>query len=79
MRKSSISSSIRRALWTSGTHVASQSDLAPGDLVFFNSLDHVGMYIGGGRFVEAPHSGDVVKIVALSARSDYIGAVRISG
>ncbi len=67
------------ALWTSGTHVASQSDLAPGDLVFFNSLDHVGMYIGGGQFVEAPHSGDVVKVVALSARNDYIGAVRISG
>ena len=67
------------ALWTSGTRVASQSDLAPGDLVFFNSLDHVGMYIGGGQFVEAPHSGDVVKVVALSARNDYIGAVRISG
>jgi peptidoglycan DL-endopeptidase CwlO len=37
------------------------------------------MYIGGGNFVEAPHSGDVVKVVRLSARSDYLGAVRISG
>ncbi|MDX6571929.1 MAG: peptidoglycan DL-endopeptidase CwlO [Gaiellales bacterium] len=67
------------ALWSSGTHVRSTSELAPGDLVFFNSLDHVGMYIGGGNFVEAPHSGDVVKVVRLSARSDYLGAVRISG
>ena len=67
------------ALWTAGTRVAAQSDLAAGDLVFFNSLDHVGMYIGGGQFVEAPHSGDVVKISRLADRSDYIGAVRISG
>ena len=67
------------ALWTSGARIASQAELAPGDLVFFNSLDHVGMYIGGGRFVEAPHSGDVVKVTNLAAREDYIGAVRISG
>jgi cell wall-associated NlpC family hydrolase len=66
-------------LWTSGTRIGSTSELSPGDLVFFNSLDHVGMYIGGGRFVEAPHSGDVVKVSSLAARSDYIGAVRISG
>ncbi len=67
------------ALWNAGTRVASQGELAPGDLVFFHSLDHVGMYIGGGQFVESPHTGDVVKVVALSARADYIGAVRISG
>jgi peptidoglycan DL-endopeptidase CwlO len=66
-------------LWSSGTHVRSTAELAPGDLVFFNGLDHVGMYIGGGNFVEAPHSGDVVKVVRLSARGDYLGAVRISG
>jgi cell wall-associated NlpC family hydrolase len=67
------------ALWTSGTRIGSQGELAPGDLVFFNSLDHVGMYIGGGQFVEAPHSGDVVKVSQIANRSDYIGAVRISG
>jgi cell wall-associated NlpC family hydrolase len=42
-----------------GTPV-SRSQLAPGDLVFFSGLSHVGMYIGGGRFVHAPHTGDVV-------------------
>jgi cell wall-associated NlpC family hydrolase len=67
------------ALWNAGTRVSSQDELAPGDLVFFNSLDHVGMYIGGGQFVEAPHSGDVVKISNLGDRSDYLGGVRISG
>ncbi len=67
------------ALWTSGTRLGSQSELASGDLVFFHDLNHVGMYIGGGRFVEAPHSGDVVKVSQMANRKDYIGAVRISG
>jgi peptidoglycan DL-endopeptidase CwlO len=67
------------ALWTSGTRVGSTGELAPGDLVFFDGLGHVGMYIGGGQFVEAPHSGDVVKVSSLASRADYIGAVRISG
>jgi peptidoglycan DL-endopeptidase CwlO len=43
----------------------SRSQLAPGDLVFFNGLGHVGIYIGGGRFVHAPHTGDVVKISSI--------------
>jgi cell wall-associated NlpC family hydrolase len=61
-----------------GTPV-SQSQLAPGDLVFFNGLTHVGMYIGGGRFVHAPHTGDVVKISSLSEywyAATYVGARR---
>jgi peptidoglycan DL-endopeptidase CwlO len=61
-----------------GTPVA-RSQLAPGDLVFFNGLSHVGMYIGGGRFVHAPHTGDVVKISSLSESwysSTYVGARR---
>jgi cell wall-associated NlpC family hydrolase len=66
------------ALWASGTHITS-SELAPGDLVFYNGLNHVGMYIGGGNFVEAPHTGDVVKISSMSARSGFVGAVRVTG
>jgi cell wall-associated NlpC family hydrolase len=56
-----------------------RSQLAPGDLVFFNGLSHVGMYIGGGRFVHAPHTGDVVKISSLSEywySATYVGARR---
>ena len=66
------------ALWASGTHI-SASELAPGDLVFYNGLNHVGMYIGGGNFVEAPHTGDVVKISSMSSRSGFVGAVRVTG
>jgi peptidoglycan DL-endopeptidase CwlO len=67
------------ALWNSGTHISSQADLAAGDLVFFHGLGHVGLYIGGGNFVHAPHTGDVVKISNLGSYSGYDGAVRVSG
>ena len=50
--------------------------LQPGDLVFFNGLNHMGIYIGGGQYVHAPHTGDVVKVSSLGERSDYVGAVR---
>jgi cell wall-associated NlpC family hydrolase len=58
----------------------SREELAPGDLVFFNGLGHVGVYIGGGQFVHAPHTGDVVKISSLSDSwyaATYVGARRI--
>ena len=42
------------------------SDLQPGDLVFFDGLSHVGIYIGGGQFIHAPHTGTVVQIGDLS-------------
>ena len=64
-----------QAQFGSGPHV-SRGDLQPGDLVFFGSpIHHVGIYIGGGRMISAPHSGDVVKIQD-AFRSDYAGAVR---
>jgi peptidoglycan DL-endopeptidase CwlO len=55
-----------------------RDQLQPGDLVFFDALDHVGIYIGGGQFVHAPHTGDVVKITTLAAYGgSYVGARRI--
>jgi cell wall-associated NlpC family hydrolase len=55
-----------------------RDQLEPGDLVFFDALDHVGIYIGGGQFVHAPHTGDVVKITTLAAYGgSYVGARRI--
>lgn len=51
--------------------------LQPGDAVFFGSpVHHVGIYIGGGYFIHAPHTGDVVKISKLSIMNDYVGARR---
>jgi hypothetical protein len=61
--------------------------LRVGDLVFFDTepkkgADHVGIYIGGGKFIHAPHTGDVVKISSL-ADSYYMNRLmavrRISG
>jgi cell wall-associated NlpC family hydrolase len=37
-----------------------------GDLIFFNTTDHVGMYLGNDLFIHAPHSGDVVRVARLS-------------
>jgi peptidoglycan DL-endopeptidase CwlO len=60
-----------------GTPV-SYDQLAPGDLVFFSGLGHVGIYIGGGQFVHAPHTGDVVRISSLAERmSSFYGARRL--
>ena len=69
------------AQWNEGRHV-SRGELRPGDLVFFEaSLGHMGMYIGNGQFIHAPHTGDVVKISSLSGyyANEYAGAVRVAG
>ena len=44
----------------------SRAGLRPGDLVFFDGLGHVGIYVGAGRFIHAPHSGTRVSIETLS-------------
>ena len=64
--------------WNAGRHVL-RSELAPGDLVFFYGQSHVGIYIGGGRFIHAPHTGTSVRIDSLSGwySSEYDGAVRV--
>ncbi|MBD7912961.1 SH3 domain-containing protein [Clostridium cibarium] len=57
--------SIGRTTWDQigdGTEV-SLSDLKPGDLLFYSSLEHVGMYIGNGQWIEAPNSSSNVRIV----------------
>ena len=45
-------------------------------MVFFNGGGHMGIYIGGGQYVHAPHTGDVVRVANLGDRGDYMGAVR---
>ena len=63
------------AAWAAFPKVPSDQ-LQPGDLVFFHGLGHMGIYIGGGQFVHAPHTGDVVKVSSLATYSGYVGAVR---
>ncbi|GLY82889.1 NlpC/P60 family protein [Actinoallomurus iriomotensis] len=50
----------------SASRRVAKADLQPGDLVFFSNNDHMGMYVGNGKFIQAPHTGDVVKISSLS-------------
>jgi peptidoglycan DL-endopeptidase CwlO len=53
------------------------ADIQPNDVVFFgNPVHHVGMYVGGGYFIHAPHTGDFVKISRLDSRSDIAGIRR---
>ena len=57
----------------------SRSALRPGDLVFFDGLGHVGIYIGNGRFIHAPHTGTRVRIQTLAGwySSRFSGARRL--
>ena len=62
-----------------GRRVA-RSRLRPGDLVFFDGLGHVGMYVGSGRFIHAPHTGTRVQIASLTGwySSRFDGARRLA-
>jgi murein DD-endopeptidase MepM/ murein hydrolase activator NlpD len=72
--------------WREGYRIP-RSQLRRGDLVFFDMSkggdpQHEGIYVGNGKFIHAPHTGDVVKISSLASghyAQDYIGAVRPYG
>jgi peptidoglycan DL-endopeptidase CwlO len=73
---------VSRDQWNAGPHV-DVPNLLPGDLVFYAddisnpaTIHHVGMYIGNGLMVHAPHTGDVVRVASIW-REGYIGATRI--
>jgi cell wall-associated NlpC family hydrolase len=69
--------------WSGGQfglgHRVSRAGLRPGDLVFFDGLGHVGIYIGGGLFIHAPHTGTRVALEPLAGwySSRYDGARRL--
>ena len=63
-------------------YAVARKHLLPGDLVFFGTgahvnIHHVGIYIGHGLVLHAPHTGSTVRITPLSTWSDYWGARRI--
>ena len=56
----------------------SVSSLVPGDLVAYgNPVHHIGIYIGNGQYVHAPHSGDVVKVSSIYRSNGSPRPVRI--
>lgn len=67
----------------SNGRAVNRSDLQPGDLVFFaksKRISHVGIYIGGGQMIHAPHTGDVVRIASINSgyyKRTYVGARRV--
>ena len=64
------------AQYAAGTPV-STSDLQPGDLVFFYpGITHVGMYIGGGRYVHASNPRTGIKVSVLTQSTSFQGARR---
>lgn len=62
-----------------GTHV-SLSQLEPGDIVFFNEgggIGHDGIYVGGGMFIDANHTGGWVGVRNMSYYSGFVGGTRL--
>lgn len=64
------------AQYQMGVAVA-RNQLQLGDLVFYRGLGHMGMYVGGGNYIHAPQTGDVVKLSSVYGRSDWVGARRV--
>ena len=69
--------------YRSGSLHPTPAELLPGDLVFWSSngapsgIHHVAIYVGDGNVIQAPQSGDIVRITPLGAvSSDYFGATR---
>lgn len=64
---------------TVGTPVDSLADASPGDLVFFAGSDgsasspgHVGIYLGNGEMIDAPHTGTSVQVQAVSSAGPVV-------
>lgn len=75
---------VSRAMANEGTAIADRNALAEGDLVFFGKrgrVDHVGIYVGEGKFVHAPRTGRDVTVSSLSSgywSQTYLQARRLA-
>ncbi len=74
----------RAAEQAEATQTIDHTDLVPGDLVFFNTLgqafSHVGIYVGGDRFIHSPRSGAQVRLENMKEaywRARFTGARRV--
>jgi cell wall-associated NlpC family hydrolase len=62
--------------WSAVAHIG-RGDLKPGDLVFYNGLGHVGIFVGGNQIIHAPHAGTVVQLGSVDIMRPYgYGRVR---
>ena len=82
-RSLGISVNRTAAAQFSNGRAVNKADLQPGDLVFFaksKRISHVGIYIGNGQMIHAPHTGDVVRIASINSgyySRTYVGARRV--
>ena len=57
---------VAQAQFGAGPNVSGTSTVQPGDLVFFGTgpsgVDHVGLYVGAGEMIDAPHTGATVRV-----------------
>lgn len=67
------------------TEVIDKKDLQPGDLVFFNTMrrafSHVGVYLGDGKFIHSPRTGEQVRVESLQTsywKTRFNGARRVA-
>jgi cell wall-associated NlpC family hydrolase len=56
--------------WNALPHI-SRVSLSPGDLVFYSRLGHVGIYVGNGQIIHAPHAGDHVRLASVDVMPPY--------
>ena len=63
------------------TKLEPDDPLQPGDLLFFgggpNDVTHVGIYVGSGQMVDAPHAGADVRVESFEGWTDFVGATTI--
>jgi cell wall-associated NlpC family hydrolase len=56
-----------------GQTTRDMKSLMPGDLIIMSGGEHVGMYVGGGKIIEAPHTGATVRVRALGRNEQWMG------
>lgn len=69
---------VASAQYAASTKVP-QDQMQPGDIIAFgtpSNVHHIGIYVGNGKFINAPHTGTKVRIDSLAGRSDIVGAGR---
>jgi cell wall-associated NlpC family hydrolase len=70
---------VAQEQFDAGPPVPDGSEVQPGDLLFYGSsvrsVEHVGIYLGGGEMIDAPHTGTVVREEP-GDLSDFVGATR---
>jgi len=65
------------AQWSETTQIP-LADAQAGDLIFFNGLGHVGIYLGNGMMVDAPHTGADVRVESIFGFGSIDGATRVT-